>query len=99
MSSLAQFDNRSENIFINKVKSENGCYAVGFYIDSIPLIISIDDHFPSCQNSFVGVTSGEVSYGYKCLALAKIFIIYAGTIAGLPSEALSCLTNASCKYS
>lgn len=98
LSSLAEFDNRYDNIFINKVKSENGCYAVRLLIEGIPHIVSIDDYFPSYQSLFAGATSGRGELWVQVLekAWAKINKSYAGTIAGLPSEALSCLTNAPC---
>lgn len=101
LSSFAEYDYRYDEIFITKQKSENGCYVVRFYIEGIPHQIILDDYFPSFYNWFAGANSGTIGKDEIWVQLlekawAKINRSYAGTIAGLPSEALTCLTTAPC---
>jgi len=98
VSSLAEFEKRFDDIFITKEKSDNGCYVVRMNIEGIPHKICVDDHFPMYYNWFAGAHSGRDELWVQVLekVWAKINKSYAGTIAGLPSEALACLTNAPC---
>jgi hypothetical protein len=98
LSALAEFPERYRNIFIKHEKSENGCYAVRLLLQGTPKIVTIDDHFPAVTNCWFAASSGMKEIWVNVLekAWAKVNKSYASTIAGLPSESLSCITEAPC---
>ena len=99
ISALAGFPERFESIFLNKSLSINGCYAVNFFINGKPKIITIDDYFPCHPNktfAFSYSGPGEIWVQLLEKAWAKINFSYANTIGGSSCEALSSLTNAPC---
>ena len=94
---IAEFPERFDKIFVNKIASKNGCYAVNFFIQGKPKTISIDDYFPCHGNktfAFSYSGPGEIWVQILEKAWAKINHSYANTIGGLPSEAFSALTSA-----
>jgi hypothetical protein len=93
---IAEFKERFDEIFISKNKSNNGCYQVKLVLQGVPTLVYIDDYFPTYNNWFAGVTSGQKEIWVQVLekAWAKINDSYASTIAGLPGEALAALTVA-----
>jgi hypothetical protein len=94
---IAEFPERFDKIFVNKLASKNGCYAVNLFVQGKPKIITIDDYFPCHGNktfAFSYSGPGEIWVQILEKAWAKINHSYAYTIGGLPSEALSALTCA-----
>jgi hypothetical protein len=98
LSALAEFPERYNDIFITKKKSQNGCYALRLILQGIPKIVTVDDYFPAITNCWFAASSGmrEIWVNIMEKAWAKVSKSYASTIAGLPSESLSCLTEAPC---
>lgn len=101
LSALAENDDRYHQIFQSKKKSENGCYVLRLMIRGIPKYVVLDDFFPCYKTGrvwFALAQSGHMEIWVQLLekAWAKINGSYAATIAGLPSEALSALTEAPC---
>lgn len=97
LSALAEFGARFKKIFIADKKTSNGCYAVRLILQGVPKTITIDDYFPCSSNNWWAFAfSGPKEIWVQVLekAWAKVNKSYASTIAGLPSEALSCLTEA-----
>lgn len=99
LSTLASSPDIYDKVFIDKERPENNCYRVSFHIKGIPKIVCVDDYFPSdSKNNFAFAMSGRRELWVQVLekAWAKINGSYAGTIAGLPSESFSCLSEAPC---
>jgi calpain-15 len=98
LSALAEFPDRYKKIFVNNQKSDNGCYAIKLQLQGIPKIVTIDDHFPAIKGNWFAASSGmkEIWVNVMEKAWAKVNKSYASTIAGLPSESLSCITEAPC---
>lgn len=98
LSATAEYNERFQKIFISKTKSVNGCYVVRMMIQGVPKVVCVDDHFPTLENFWALAYSGPKELWVQVLekAWAKVNKSYASTIAGLPSEALSCLTEAPC---
>lgn len=100
VSALAEFSQRIKNIFYNnQTKTENGCYTLKLYIQGKMQLVTIDDHLPCVKqgNRYTlafATLRQEIWVQLLEKAWAKICGSYAMTIAGLPSEALSCLTEA-----
>jgi hypothetical protein len=46
ISSLAEYPERVEDIFLTKEINEAGCYAMKFYINGQPETVVVDDYFP-----------------------------------------------------
>lgn len=100
VSALAEFPERFNKIFLKSDISLNGCYSVQFYINGKPKIVTIDDTFPCFAKTkkwaFSYAGNKEIWVQILEKAWAKVCGSYAGTIAGLPSEALSTLCEAPC---
>ena len=99
LSTLATCPDIYDKVFIDKERTENGCYRVRFLIRGIPKIVCVDDSFPAdSKNMFAFAMSGRRELWVQVLekAWAKVNQSYAGTIAGLPSEAFSALSEAPC---
>jgi len=50
ISSLAEFPQRIENIFLTKEVNEAGCYALQLYVNGELRIVVVDDYFPYCPH-------------------------------------------------
>ena len=88
-----------DKVFVDKAKTNNGVYRVRFLIRGIPKIICVDDFFPANEHkNFAFAMSGRRELWVQVLekAWAKVNGSYASTIAGLPSEAFTCLNEAPC---
>ena len=102
LSVLSELANRPEiydKIFITKERTKNGCYLVRFLIRGIPKVVCVDDFFPSTpKGQFAFAMSGPRELWVQVLekAWAKINTSYAATIAGIPSESFSTLSEAPC---
>jgi hypothetical protein len=95
ISALAEFPERFKQIF--QAKEKDGFYAVQMYIQGKPKVIVLDDSFPVFKSgTFCFSYSGASELWVQVLekAWSKINGSYAMTIAGLPSEAFSALTEA-----
>ena len=100
ISAIAEYGERFFDVFITKSRVENGCYQIKFLLNGIPKIICVDDNFPCRSNRKIWnvANSGPMEIWVQILekAWAKVNGSYASTIAGLPSEAFSVLTEAPC---
>ncbi len=100
ISAMAEYADRFKDIFISKDKSENGCYQIRLFLNGVPKIIVLDDYFPTKKNQvgwqLAHCEQTEIWVNLLEKAWAKINGSYASTIAGLPSEAFSVLTEAPC---
>lgn len=101
ISAMAEYEDRFKEIFITKKKTENGCYEIKLYINGIPKIVVLDDFIPIKNKHnpnwyLAHCKSNEIWVQLLEKAWAKINGSYASTIAGLPSEAFSVLTEAPC---
>ena len=100
ISAIAEYADRFQDVFISKSKVENGCYQIRLYLNGVPKIIVLDDHFPVKKNStnwhLAHCEQTEIWVNLLEKAWAKVNGSYASTIAGLPSEAFSVLTEAPC---
>ena len=99
ISATAEFKDRILNLFVNKATADNGCYSIRFMIQGVPKIILVDDFLP-CKKGTKQLAfnrlKDEIWVQLLEKAWAKVNGSYASTIAGLPSEALSTLTEAPC---
>jgi len=99
LSAIAEYAERFKEIFISNKKAENGCYQINFYLNGKPKTVILDDYFP-CKTehrpywSLAHCNSRELWVQLLEKAWAKVNGSYASTIAGLPSEAFSVLTEA-----
>jgi len=79
---------------------ENGCYEIRLFLNGVPKIVVLDDHFPVKKNSvnwhLAHSKQNEIWVNLLEKAWAKVNGSYASTIAGLPSEAFAILTEAPC---
>ena len=97
LSSLAEFPKRIEKILINNCTSKNGCYSFNFYIQGKQKVVTIDDKIPVFHNNNWALAHSANNTIWVQLiekAWAKVNSSYTMTIGGLPSEALSSLTEA-----
>ena len=99
ISSLAEFPERVENIFITKDMNEAGCYALQFYINGEPETVVVDDLFPwsNHKNTWAFSRSSNDNEIWVLLlekAWAKIFGSYQRIEGGTTGEALPALTGA-----
>ena len=98
LSAIAEYPGRLERLIQTKQISQNGCYALKIYIQGKPKIVVIDDFMPTANIktifAFASSGPGEIWVQLFEKAWAKINKSFSMTIAGLPSEALSSLTEA-----
>ncbi len=97
LSAIAEYPGRLAKLIQNKTTSENGCYAINVFIQGKQKTVLIDDEFPVFKNkNWAMASSGEGEIWVQLFekVWAKINSSYTMTIAGLPSEALSTLTEA-----
>ena len=100
IAAIAEFKERIENIIVQKEVSENGQYQIRLYLDGKPKIVVVDDYIPCLKNSRNSAfthcrgADNEIWVGLIEKAWAKVNGSYAMTIAGLPSEGMSSLTEA-----
>ena len=50
LSSLAEFPERVESLFITKEVNTAGCYALRFFINGERRVVVVDDYFPWCNH-------------------------------------------------
>lgn len=50
ISSLAEYPERVESMFLTREVNEAGCYALKFFINGEPETVVIDDYFPWCAH-------------------------------------------------
>ena len=100
ISAIAEYADRFKEIFVSKNKVENGCYEIRMFLNGVPKIIVLDDHFPVKKNSvnwhLAHSKQKEIWVNLLEKAWSKVNGSYASTIAGLPSEAFGVLTEAPC---
>lgn len=99
IAAIAEFRERIEKIIVENDVTKNGQYGIRLYIQGEPVIVIIDDHFPCANSRHAAFThcrgsDNEIWVSLIEKAWAKINGSYAMTIAGLPSEGLSTLTEA-----
>ena len=98
IAAIAEFKERIEKIFVETETSKNGEYGIRLFVQGVPTIIIVDDFLP-CKGKrlFFTHTQGSDNEIWVPLiekAWAKLNGSYAMTIAGLPSEGLSSMTEA-----
>jgi hypothetical protein len=99
ISAIAEYSDRLKEIFITNTKVENGCYQINFFLNGKPKTVILDDFFPikNPQKPYWSLAHSKENEIWVQLlekAWAKVNGSYASTIAGLPSEAFSVLTEA-----
>lgn len=100
IAAIAEFKERIENVFVEKSLSKNNQYQVKLIIQGKPKIVIVDDYIPCLKNSKKAAfthcrgADNEIWVSLIEKAWAKINGSYAMTIAGLPSEGMSTLTEA-----
>lgn len=102
ISAIAEFKERIQKIIIQKEVTDNGQYHVQLFLSGRPKIVIIDDFIPcivknrSIQTAFTHSRGSDNELWVSLIekAWAKVNSSYAMTIAGLPSEGLSTLTEA-----
>jgi hypothetical protein len=99
ISSLAEFPERVENLFITKEVNSAGCYALRFFINGERRVVVVDDYFPWCnhkQNWAFSKSSADKEIWVLLLekAWAKIFGSYMRIEGGTTGEALPSITGA-----
>jgi len=97
LSAIAENHERLAKLVLNKEVPKNGCYAIKVYIQGKEKTVVIDDLFPVFKNrNFAMAYSGPGEIWVQLFEKlwAKLNLSYTMTIAGLPSEALSTLTEA-----
>ena len=97
LSAIAESHSRLQKLIENSTVSPNGCYALKVFVQGKQKTIVIDDYFPVFKNKkFAMAFSGPNEIWVQLFEKmwAKLNSSYTMTIAGLPSEALSVLTEA-----
>ena len=100
IAAIAEFKERIESIIVEDERNENGCYGIKLHIQGVPTIITIDDQLPCYKSNrhqaftHCKGSDNEIWVSLIEKAWAKLNGSYAMTIAGLPSEGLSCMTYA-----
>lgn len=98
ISAIAELNERIKKIFPNQEVQKSGQYQVRLFIQGEPVIVIVDDYFPCTKNGKFAFThsrgaDNEIWVPLIEKAWAKVNSSYAMTIAGLPSEGLSTLTE------
>jgi calpain-15 len=100
ISSLSEYENRVERIFITKDVNEAGCYAVKLYINGEEKVVVVDDYFPYDpfkDDWAMAKPSADESKEIWVLiiekAWAKVFGSYQRIEAGTAGEAFRPLTG------
>jgi len=103
LSSLAEFPNRIQSIFLTKSLNDAGCYAVELTINGEKRTVVVDDRFPYDQQKedwAMSRTSKSREIWVLILekAFAKVFGSYQRIESGNTSEALYPLTGCPTKF-
>ena len=97
IAAIAEHPHRIEKIFVNKEISKNGCYVFNVFIQGKPKIVTIDDRLPVFKRNRWALARSSTSEIWVQLLeklWGKLNQSYAMTIAGIPSDALSVMTEA-----
>lgn len=92
LSSLAEFPDRVQDLFVTKEINAAGIYLIRFYINGNETPIIVDDHLPvtaSGRPAFATCRDGEIWVSILEKAWAKLHGTYARTEGGLPCFAAS----------
>lgn len=96
---IAEFPERVQKIFLNKVANPFGAYAVTIYVQGVPQEIIVDDQIP-CLNGqplFTKPVGNELWVMLIEKAWAKIFNCYTAMEGGLPDLAMEHLLGCPAK--
>lgn len=102
ISAIAEFDYRIKNIIVENDVTKNGQYQIRLYLNGVPKLVVVDDYLPCIMHknkpklAFTNCHGNDNEIWVSLIekAWAKVNQSYAMTIAGLPSEGLSSMTEA-----
>lgn len=92
LSSLAEFPDRVQNMFVTKTINKAGIYMVNIFVNGQETPVIVDDHLPVNKNGkpcFATCRDGEIWVSILEKAWAKLHTTYARTEGGLPCFAAS----------
>lgn len=96
LSSLAEYPDRIQAMFVNKEVNSAGIYMVKFYLNGEETPVIVDDHIPVTKRgspAFASSRDQELWVSILEKAWAKLHGTYARTEGGLPCFAASHLTG------
>lgn len=104
LSSAAEYPNLIRNMFVNKLKNEQGIYLIKFYIRGKPWVVSVDDRLPvyeywgTQQLIFTKPADGTMWAPLIEKAWAKVKGTYLQTDGGFNANGLRSITGAPVEF-
>lgn len=93
---FSKFPHRLHRLFLNEEITKTGVYSVVLYVEGIPVIIAMNDYFPTSRNGWLFTHSKSEDIYVQLIekAWAKINGSYLSSKVGNPSDFVGCLSEA-----